>query len=1048
VRRFIFLLIPSLLCLSQAIAQSPNGTINGIVLDPSGAAIPGAEIVVINDGTGVQYTTRANGMGIYVVSNLPPGPYRIQVSNSGFKTIIKPDIVIHVQDALAINFTLPIGAASEIVTVEGGAPLVNTESAAVSTVVDRQFVENTPLNGRSFQTLIMLAPGVVLTPANAANQGQFSVDGQRSDANYFSVDGVSANISTGVGGNLGQAGGGSLPGFSALGGTNGLVSVDAMQEFRIQTSSFAPEFGRTPGGQISIVTRAGTNDFHGTLFEYFRNDVLDANDWFSDEKGLRKAPDRQNDFGGVLGGPIIKRKTFFFFSYEGLRLRQPQTGVSVVPDTATRQTASASVQPYLNAFPVQNGPELGNGLAQFNASYSNPSTLDSYSLRVDHNIGSRFTLFGRYNYSPSETGSRISTLLSLTTAQPFSTQTFTLGLTGIVSKRISNELRANYSNFRTGSSFNLTSFGGAVPLQDSTLFPPGFSSRDGISGISIPGIGTMLQGKSAIDEQRQINLVDNLSVTAGTHQLKFGADYRWLAPFASPISYEQLSIFGGLTGPSGLTSGVASVVVLAADQPNALLSKNFSLYSQDTWKASERLTLTYGLRWDVNPPIEGKNQQSEPFTLTNINDPAAMTLAPRGTPLYSTTYGNVAPRAGIAYRLRQSGNWESVLRAGIGVFYDLGVGNLGNVTTGFPYTALKLLFAAPFPVPPSLAAPPLFNLNLPANQNFYVALPNLKLPRTYEWNTAVEQTLGSMQTVSLTYVGAIGRDLLRQYFLGQPNPDFSSVFVTGNTGNSDYQALQFKFQRRMNKGLQALASYTFSHSIDNASDDSGLFTPPSLANSEVDRGDSDFDVRHSFTAALTYNAPFPRRQKLAGVFLRNWSMDAFVFARSALPVNIYGASAVVAGIESQVRPNVVTGIPFYLYGPQFPGGKSFNNTPNQGGPGCFGPFCPPATGQQGDLGRNVLRGFGAWQTDFALRRQFHLSEKLGLQCRAEFFNILNHPNFGDPIMTNALISSPLFGRSTLTLANRLGTGGAGGGFNPLYQIGGPRSIQLAMKLQF
>ena len=245
-------------------AQSPNGTINGRVLDPSGGAIADAAIVAVNDVTGAQYNSKTNAEGIYILIGLPPGPYRLQVSKAGFKTLVKPDIVLNVQDAIAINFTLPIGALFETVTVEGGAPLVNTESASVSTVVDRQFAENLPMNGRSFQTLIQLTPGVVLSTSNGEDPGQFNVNGQRASANYWMVDGVSANVGSSAFRPNGA--GGSVASFSAMGGTNSLVSVDAMQEFRIQTSTYAPEFGRTPGAQISIVTRSGTNRFHGTLF--------------------------------------------------------------------------------------------------------------------------------------------------------------------------------------------------------------------------------------------------------------------------------------------------------------------------------------------------------------------------------------------------------------------------------------------------------------------------------------------------------------------------------------------------------------------------------------------------------------------------------------------------------------------------------------------------------------------------------------------------------------------------------------------------------------
>ena len=353
------------------------------------------------------------------------------------------------------------------------------------------------------------------------------MNGQRADANYFTVDGVSANFGVTGFPPLMQSAGGGLPAFSALGGTNSLVSVDAMQEFRIQTSSFAPEFGRAPGGQISVVTRSGTNAFHGTLFDYFRNSVLDANDWFSNFNHLPKPEERQNDFGGVVGGPIVKDKTFFFFSYEGLRLRQPATQESVVPDAASRQVqtpAGSAIRAYLNAFPVPNGVELGSGLAQFNAAYSNPSSLDAYSIRLDHVVNSKLTLFGRYNYSPSSavqrgpTGSALSTTESLSS----SVHTLTVGVTQLLTAHTSNEMRANYSNDRVSSKYALDHFGGAAPLPDSVLFPSGFSSANSFFAFLIIGAGDYRQGKFAIDEQRQINFIDNLSVTKGSHQLKFG----------------------------------------------------------------------------------------------------------------------------------------------------------------------------------------------------------------------------------------------------------------------------------------------------------------------------------------------------------------------------------------------------------------------------------------------------------------------------------------------------------------------------------------------
>jgi hypothetical protein len=1026
-------------------AQSTNAGLIGRITDPSKALIADAKVAAISAGTNLRYETTTGGSGEYNLTSLPPGSYRIEIEKPGFKKLIKPDVIVHVQDTLEIDFEMTIGATSEAVTVEAGAPLVNSESGTVSTVVNRTFVENLPLNGRSFQTLIMLTPGVVVTATAFDDQGQFSVNGQRADANYFTVDGVSANF--GVTGYpvLIQTAGGALPALSASGGTNSLVSVDALQEFRIQTSSFAPEFGRTPGGQISIVTRSGTNSFHGTLFEYFRNSVLDARDWFVNFNGLAKPEERQNDFGGVLGGPVRKDKTFFFFSYEGLRLRQPSTQQTVVPDATSRQQAPASMRPYLNAFPVGSGAQLGEGLAQFNAGYSNPSSLDAASIRVDHAINSKLSLFGRYNYSPSSVDQRgpafsSGSVLSMTRSVSSSVQTGTVGLTQLISPRITNEVRANYSNQRVGARNALDDFGGAVPLPDSLLFPPGTSSASGLFQLATVGAGEYTQGKQGTTEQRQVNLVDNLSVTKSGHQLKFGVDYRWLAPFTSPFSYSQFVAFSGVTAsPGGALSGTAFFAQASAYEADVMLSRNFSLYGQDTWKVAPRVTITYGLRWDLNPPPKGKNAANDPFTVTGLDNPATLSLAPRGTPLYQTTYGNVAPRLGIAWQLDRRPNWNTTLRAGAGIFYDLGQGSLGGVSSYFPYISTKTITPAPvpFPLSPQDAAPPAITVNPPV-ATILVADPHLKLPRSYQWNVALEQAIGSSQSISLTYIGAIGRDLLRSTNLYNVNPNFQSISLTTGTATSDYHALQLKFQRRLSRGLQALASYTFSHSIDSASTDAFatyLNTPGALAKSNIDRGDSDFDIRHAFTAGVTYDLPSVGSNQIVHAALGGWSLDGFVLARSAPPVDVVGALYFAAGTALYPRPNVNPGVPLELYGAGYPGGKIFNK----------GAFTAPPIGQQGNFGRNVLRGFDATQADIGVQRIFRVTEKAGLRFRGEFFNILNHPNFGNP--TNVL-SSPLFGRSTQTLANSLGSGGANGGFNPLYQIGGPRSIQLALKLQF
>jgi hypothetical protein len=1052
-------------------SQSPTATVNGQVRDTSGAVVQGADVQLIDDKTNARYPAKTNRDGIYSVTDLPPGTYHIQVSKVGFKTLVKPDILLNVLDARAINFDLPVGAISQTVTVEGGAPLVDTESAAVSTVVDRQFAENLPMNGRSFQTLIELTPGVVLTTSSYASDGQFSVNGQRADSNYWMVDGVSANIGVSTGGSDTLSG--SLGGFSAQGGTNSLVSVDAMQEFRIQTSTFAPEFGRTPGGQISIVTRSGTNQFHGTVFDYFRNDVLDANNWFADNLGLTKPEERQNDFGGTLSGPILKNRTFFFFSYEGLRLRLPQTTLSTVPDVNARQTPNApAMAQFLNAYPLPNGPEVldqnGNptGTAAFNASYSNRSTLDAASLRVDHKLNDKLTLFGRYNYAPSELeqrpGASLGTALSVVNTNQVPTQTATAGITWVASPLLTNDLRANYSRVSSSQAYNLDSFGGAIPFATSAVgLPSPYTSANSyisfgiLSGPGVVGLNNYIleTGEAGSNVQRQFNLVDGVSLQRGSHTFKFGADYRRLTPIVAPPAYSQNAYFEGV---SGAQSGQLFLGNVLSGSRVPLILQNLGLFAQDTWRVRPHVTLTYGLRWDVDFTPKTSSGPSLP-AVVNFNDLSALALAPPGTPEFSTRYGNVAPRVGIAYQLYQQPGWDSVLRGGWGVFYDLATSQLNVVPEYYPYGNNGPL-SGQFPANPPAAPPPVSAVDA----SILALDPHLSSPYTQEWNVAFEQSLGASQSLSMSYVGAAGRHLLLSEDVYGPNANLASAVLEGNYGTSDYDALQLQYRRRLFQGLQALASYQWGHSIDTGSTGAGGLDYSDFYSRQLgaaaNRGPSVFDVRNSASFAITYDIPNPKGNAFASAVLRGWSTENVFQARSAPPVDVnYYNNYVFAGGQIAIRPDVAPEIPLYLYGPQYPGGKAFNNTAGAVVGGCsdgslsIGPFCPPpldpstgAPARQGDLGRDALRGFGVWQWDFAAHRDFPLGERLKLQFRAEFFNILNHPNFGAP---DGNLSDSAFGLSTQTLAENLNSGDTGG-LSPLYQLGGPRSVQFALKLTF
>jgi outer membrane receptor protein involved in Fe transport len=1043
----------SFLFLSVGFAQSPNGTISGIVHDPSDRPIPDADVLIVSDLTNIQYQTKTSDEGIYIVRDLPPGQYRIQITKRGFKTLIKPGLILNVQNALSVSITLPLGAVSEVVTVDAGAPLINTTDATVSTVVDRQFAENLPMNGRSFQSLIELTPGVVLTPSSPTDGGQFSVDGQRAASNYWMVDGVGANV--GISSNLiaGNGLGGALGSFSAFGGTNSLVSVDAMQEFRVQTSGYAPEFGRTPGGQISIVTRSGTNRFHGTVFDYIRNDVFDANNWFNTSiaPSIPKPEERQNDFGGTFGGPIVKDHTFFFFSYEGLRLRLPQTALTNVPDESARKNANPSLQPYLNAFPLPNGPDdLATGVAQLNASYSNPASLDAYSLRVDHNLSDKLQLFGRYNFSPSEiilrgNGAALSTI----SPSRISMQTGTAGLTWAISASTTNDLRFNYSQTDASSNFNLDGFGGAVPLA-SLPFPAAYTQTNGQFSFGIISLGTnyrLSSGANARNTQRQFNVVENFSLSKGSHTLKFGADFRRLAPSYDPYEYFQEGAFLDVPSSEG---GASDFTYVQSNRNANFLFKNLGLFTQDTWRVTPRLTVTYGLRWDVDFPPESTSGPSFPaVTGFNLNDLSGLALSSTNIPPYKTTYNNFAPRVGAAYQISQKRNRSTVLRGGFGVFYDLATSETGNaIGASYPFGAFEYNFGGAFPLSPEAAAPPAITPENLSSEALLAFDPKLKLPYTLQWNIAIEQGLGAAQSLSISYIGASGRRLIQTADVLSPNANIAEAVLVTNAATSSYNAAQIKFERRLSRGLQLLTSYTFSHSIDDASAGSeyGNFANllvPGL-NTNANRGPSDFDIRNGFSAGLTYELLVPRVKPWADRLFRGWSVQSFVFARSAPPVSLSDiAFFEFRGVTAQIRPDVVPDQSYYLYGPQYPGGVAFN-------PAAFtGPPVDPVTGsptRQGNLGRNALRAFGATQWDFALHRDFHFWDRVTLQFRAEMFNLLNHPNFGPEFNE---FGSSRFGVSTQMLGASLNSGNLGGGaFSPLYQIGGSRSMQFALKLSF
>jgi hypothetical protein len=1061
----LFTSVPCLVFPTLTFAQLELAGVSGRVTDTSGGVVLGAEVEIKNVETNVSTVVETNQDGLYNIPSLHPGHYLINVRRTGFKSVTVTELQLNVQDNVVRNFVLQVGSMSETVTVEGSGINMNTTDAAVSTVIDRNFVENMPLNGRSFQDLLTLTPGVSYvgtsfgSSSGPSNSGNITVNGQRTEANYFTVDGVSANVGAPLGGyGVGAGFGGGTPATTALGTTQSIVSVDALQEFRATTSTYSAEYGRTPGGQFSFTTRSGKNDWHGSAFDYFRNEALDANNWFNDASNpqVPKEKERQNDFGGVLGGPIRiphlydgKDKTFFFFSYEGLRLWTPNgLETASVPDLSLRQQAPAALQPVLDAFPLPNKGEdgLNDGLGIYQVGSSYPSSIDSISVRIDHNFTEKFKIFGRYastassssNYNLSESFSAV-----------INSRLVTLGVTNLVSSNQANELRFNVTQTNSFINQVSTDMGGATPFDPTTL--------PGANGKSLPATGSYFYfglffggqpsitiGKN-INSQRQYNVTDAYSWTVGRHSLKFGLDWRRLATLSSEgILSEsfgfpsEAAVLANNIGSSGFAQAVSDLPT-----PVEPLYKNFSAFAQDEWKVTARLSLSLGLRWDIDP-APGNLTGPSPYTLNQIANLSAAELAPAGTPLWKTDWHGFAPRVGGAYVLRQTPARETVLRAGFGVFYDMGNAMGSSGVGGVGYQSYINFSNVSFPLdsvqmtlpPPSIAPP--YNSSVSAFD------PNLKLPYTLQWNLALEQALGTKQALTISYIGSAGRRLLETYNVSpSDNPNFPPdctycLSVTKNGPTSDYDALQLQFQRRLSHGLQAFVAYTFSHSIDDASSNFDL-------SDLLERASSDFDIRHNFQVAATYDVPGEYSNPVLSVILKGWAVDARVTARSALPVDVIGSGGIdpVTGQQLLFHPNLVAGQPLYLYGSAYPGGRIINyyafNVPASG----------PGYDSEGDTPRNYARGFGASQLNFALRREFPIHERLHLQFRAEAFNLFNHPTFAS--IVNYLFVGPYnpsicvtcgFGVANATLNN------AGGNVNSLYQTGGPRSLQIALKLVF
>jgi hypothetical protein len=1040
-------------------AQTTNASVTGQITDPSKALIVGANVTLINAGTNLRYEGMTNGSGSYYVTDLPAGTYRLVVERSGFKTVIKPEITLHVQDIVEVNFEMPLGSTSEIVSVTGGAPLVQLSTSTISGVVDSTTVRELPLNGRDWTQLATLEPGVISANEYQQSLGtsnsrgfrgfgsEMSITGTRPTQNNYRIDGINANDYT----NNGPA--------SAVGITLG---VDAIQEFSVLTANYTAEYGRTSGGVINAITRAGTDQLHGNVYEFIRNSALDAANFFDNFTGTAKPPFRRNQFGGSVGGPIRKDRTFFFADYEGFRQSLGFTNVDTVPSAAARGgdlcslpgganppctpttiTVNANVVPFLPLWPLPNGPLLGNGdTGVFSIATNQISTENFVTGRVDHTIGEKDTLFGSYLYDASNL-SLPDPLNDVLNINATGRQLVSIEESHIFSSRLVNSFRVGYSR-SVGILTNPTAINalagnqalGAVPGKN----PP---------EIDVPSLTTFEGGPASVSNpefySNSFQGYDDVSLTRGIQTLKFG------------FAVERLQLNEHLTGQrAGGRFQFGSLQNFLANAPGSFsaslgggLTSNeraerqtiLGAYVQDDVRWRSNLTVNLGLRYEMSTvPTEIHGRFA---ALGYRTDPTPHI----GNPLFSNpTRRNFEPRVGIAWDPFRDG--KTSVRASFGMF---------DVLPLLYQTEIQQIVTAPFqetgtvsPLPPgSFPSGALAAVSSPTNAltGYVEAHPHRNYVMT--WNLNVQREVLPNLAVMVAYVGSEGVHMpfeaddsnivlptLTPTGYLWPFPAGSGTRLNPNIGQigfglqwnstSSYQGLQTKITKRMGHGLQAQGSYTWSKAIDEGDGTSigdpftNSITSLYFFDPRLRRGLADFNVAQNLTVSYTWDVPSPPPLHGPAAWVAGgWQLGGILQMNSGQPftVLIGGDPLGLNSFDPFAYPNRLTG----------PGCQSLvnpGNVKNYIKLNCFGlPMAPASLAAQctpfsavpgtcsnllGNSRRNILTGPGLTNFDFSLFKNNYIkriSEVFNVQFRVELFNVFNHPNFAAPVFNNFLFDS-------------------------------------------
>jgi len=1044
------IVLPLLLSIwSPARLAAQLAGIVGSVFDPSGASINGATVRATNTGTGLEWQTKTSPQGDYSLGLLPPGVYVVDAAAAGFSPSRTDGIKLAVNSTLHIDLRLALPEVKENLQVEAVAPLVEAETSEQGLVVSGQMIGDLPLNGRDFLRLAKLAPGVSGATDNPASPaGPFNVNGQRDLSNNILIDGINVNAGGSANGRISLAPGND-PAVGQSGSSVALVSVDAVSEFKVQTQTQTAEFGGFSGAVINVNTKSGTNGFHGSGFEFLRNSDLDANNFFNNANGVSRTPSRNNFFGGTIGGPIRKDRTFFFASFEGLRQRVGVNANARVPSLAARAEASPAIQPLIDEYPLPTGPDNGDGTASYFATATNLVGETDFSARLDHRFSNNDDFFARYSFSDS-LGLLRSFYLNTLSRNRSRLQSLSLSEVHRFNTNLFNEARFGFVRSANISVGAADSFGGAEPIP---LNAAGDATLPGMDIFSLPFAES--PDPPELQNNNLFSFNDDVTYIHGRHTFKSGF---WVRRTQGNVNLQPLSsgVYFFDTVADLVNNNPASYFNQIAETGFGVRFTNLAFYGQDDFRITPRLKLNLGLRYELDTvPAEAHGRFSP---IVGLNHFATATLGPPGAPVHNGNYDNLAPRVGFAYELTSDA--KTVLRGGAGVYYDLPTINATQLAFGPPFKITNFLLGSALggpvtvPVDPGLLVTAITGMPPFGSATVYDPT-NFRTPFTYEYSLNLQRQLDSKTIAQASYIGALGRNLIHMQPLNlldpvtgtAPNPNFSAgaIELIETSAVSNYNALQANVVRRLSYGLEVTASYTWAHSLDDASNPTGTSINSSYTGSNpydfrAEYASSDFDVRHNLAAAFTYELPGKSTHfgNPAARFLGGWSLEGIFTTQTGVPYTpLIGED--VAGNGDQYaannqRPNLVAGQPLYIASPAPPFLVA--------NPAAF---AIPAAGTYGSAGRNILRASGLNQFDVALHKTVKASERFSVQFRAELFNVYNHPNFATPAASgnNLLTAGSSFG-----LSQEMANASSGGLLLPLFNSGGPRSIQLALKLLF